>query len=226
MLNYIVSEARTGRVGDMMRKSMRHTTGSRWGPALLLVYPLSACGGTAPPPEPGQSRGVPPDLRGRRVILLPVQRVVGVAGDPDAELAFTLRDRGREVDWILSGEVSRVLARSPAIQTQITGLPVGLFLQGEVQRIGDLLFGQIRRMAALVAADAVLLPVRASFERDSRDSGASPRVRFTAALVEARSGRVVWFGVEEGGDFPREDPRGLASAVECLARTLLWYVPT
>jgi len=157
---------------------------------------------------------------------LPVQRVVGVAGDPDAELAFTLRDRGREVDWILSGEVSRVLARSPAIQTQITGLPVGLFLQGEVQRIGDPLFGQIRRMAALVAADAVLLPVRASFERDSRDSGASPRVRFTAALVEARSGRVVWFGVEEGGDFPREDPRGLASAVECLARTLLWYVPT
>jgi hypothetical protein len=226
MLNYIVSEARTGRVGDMMRKSMRHTTGSRWGPALLLVSPLSACGGTTPPPEPGQSRGVPPDLRGRRVILLPVQRVVGVAGDPDAELAFTLRDRGREVDWILSGEVSRVLARSPAIQTQITGLPVGLFLQGEVQRIGDPLFGQIRRMAALVAADAVLLPVRASFERDSRDSGASPRVRFTAALVEARSGRVLWFGVEEGGDFPREDPRGLASAVECLARTLLWYVPT
>ena len=210
----------------MMRTSMRHTTGSRWVPALLLVSLLSACGGTAPPPAPGQSRGVPPDLRGRRVILLPVQRVVGVGGDPDAELAFTLQDRGREVDWILSEEVSRVLARSPAMQTQITGLPVGLVLQGEVQRIGDPLFGQIRRMAALVEADAVLLPVRASFERDSQDFDASPRVRFTAALIEARSGRVVWFGVEQGGDFPREDPRGLASAVERLARTLLWYVPT
>jgi len=43
-------------------------------------------------------RGVPPDLRGRRVLLLPVQHVLGVRGDADTELVFTLEDRARTAD--------------------------------------------------------------------------------------------------------------------------------
>lgn len=181
----------------------------------------TACGGSTPPPEPGQAFGAPPDLTGRRVVLLPVQQVVGVAGDPDAELAFALTDIGQDVEWILEEEVEEVLARSPAMRTRTRGLPVGAFTRAQVQRVGDPLYGELRRIAALVDGEAILLPVRASFEADERIAGATPRVRLTTAVIEPRSGRVVWFGVEEGGDFPQGDPRGLASAVEALARTLL-----
>lgn len=156
-------------------------------------------------------------------MLLPVQRVQGVAGDPSAELAFALTERGDEVDWILEDEVVEILERSPAIQASTRGLPVSLFLQAEVQRVGDPLYGQLRRMAGLVDAEAVLLPIVASYEA-SAEVGATPRVRLTAALIEPRSGRVVWFGIEEGDDTAQDDPRGLASAAEQLARTILWYV--
>jgi hypothetical protein len=155
-----------------------------------------------------------------RVLLLPVQQNLAVPGDPDAELAFGLRERGRGVLWISAAEVEEVLARSPAMQARTRGLPVGIFLQAEVERVGDPLYGELRRTASLVDAAVVLLPVQASLEGTP---GQDPRVRFQATLIEVRTGRVMWFGVLEGGTYPANDPRGLASAVEEVARTLIWY---
>lgn len=191
---------------------------------VVAACALSACGGTSPPPQPGQNRGIAPDLRGRRVIVLPVQLVQGVSGDVDAELAFTLRDRGREVAWVFEDEIEQVLARAPAMRARTRGLPVGVFLQAEVQRVGDPLFGEFRRLGALMDAEVILLPVEASFEANQAIEGAVPRVRLTVVLVSVRTGHVLWFGIEEGGEFSQQDPRGLASAVENLARTMLWYV--
>jgi len=206
------------------KRRVRSRTGFRFCGALFVSVGLAACGGNAPPPEPGQSRGFPPDLRGRRVIVLPVQQVVGVPGDPDAELAFALRDLTEDVDWIFEDEVAEILARSPAVQASTRRLPVSVFMQAEVDRVGDPLFGILRRMAALVDAEVILIPVQASYSMADRVEGTVPRVRIAAALVVPRTGRVAWFGVEEGGDFPQGDPGGLASAIENLARTLLWYV--
>lgn len=189
--------------------------------AVLLV--LAACG-ASPPPEPGLSRGVPPDLRGRRVILLPVQIVAGVDGDPDAELAFTLIDAGDEVDWVREDAIQDAMRRSPTVQTRTRGLPVGTFLQAEVDRVGDPLYGYLRRMEALVEADAILLPIAATYEANEAIPDSGPRVRITATLIEPRTGRVMWFGIEEGGEFDNDDPRALASAVERLSRTLFWYL--
>lgn len=188
---------------------------------LVLCGVTAACGSrSAPPPEPGTVRGFAPDLRGRRVLVLPVQQNLGVLGDPDAELAYGLQGRGAGVEWVLPAEIDEVLARSPAMQARTRGLPVGAFTVAEVQRVGDPLYGELRRMASLVSADAVLLPVQAAVESTV---GADPRVRLWTALIEVRTGRVMWFSVLEGGSFPRDDPRGLASAVDELARTLLWY---
>lgn len=188
----------------------------------LTLVSATACGTrTALPPEPGTVLGAAPDLRGLRVIVLPVQQVLGIAGDPDAELAFWLRDRGRGVAWIFPTDVEEVLGRSPGIQARTRGLPVGRFLVAEVQRVGDPLYGELRRMAALVDAEAVLLPIQASLEAEL---GSDPKVRFWTALIEVRTGRVQWFGVLEGGAFPPGDPRGLASAVETVAGRLLWYI--
>jgi len=187
---------------------------------LLVAGVVAACGGTAPPPEPGLVQGFAPDLRGRRVMVLPVQQNNGVPGDLDAELAYGLQERGEGVEWVLPAEVDEILARSPAVQARTRGLPVGTFTVAEVRRIGDPLYGELRRMASLVNASVVVLPVQAAL---AGVADGDLRVRFWTALVEVRTGQVMWFSVLEGEPFPREDPRGLASAVEEVARTLLWY---
>lgn len=214
--------------GDPLRPSCRRS--SRAGAAVLpwlataaLLLTLTACARTTDPPQPGEGRGFPPDLRGRSVMLLPVQHNLGIPGDPSAEVAFAMTERSDDVEWILEDEIQEILQRSPGIDADTRGLPVAEFLQAEVDRIGDPLYGQLRRMAGLVDADAVVLPVAASFEANTEVEGSTPRVRLTATIIEPRTGRVLWFGVEEGGDFDRSDPRALASAAERLAQTIIWY---
>ena len=153
-----------------------------------------------------------------RVMVLPVQQVAGLEGNADAELAFGLEGRGAEVEWILPDRVQRMLDRSPGMDARTRGLPVAQFLQAEVRRVGDPLYGQLRRMAALVDADVVFLPVRAAAEPAV---GGGAVVRLHTALIDVRTGRVVWFGVEEGNAHEAGDPRALASAVDVLARRLL-----
>jgi hypothetical protein len=153
-------------------------------------------------------------------MLLPVQQNLGVPGDPDAELAFGLQARVAGIGWVLPAEVEEILARSPAVQARTRGLQVGSFIAAEVERVGDPLYGELRRLASLVDADVVLLPVQSALVAVP---GGEPSVRFWTALIDVRSGRVLWFSVLDGEPFPRGDPRGLASAVDALARTLLWY---
>ncbi len=188
----------------------------------LVLLAAAACGGgSAAPPEPGTVRGAAPDLRGWRVVVLPFQQVLGVPGDPDAELAFVLKDRGRGVSWVFPPEIDEVLARTPNVSARTRGLPVAYFLAAEVNRVGDPLYGELRRIAALTDGDAVLLPVHAALEPGE---GGTARVTVTLALIDPRTGRVVWFGYLEGGAYPPGDPRALASAVEEVARRLLWYL--
>lgn len=165
-----------------------------------------------------------PNLDGRRVILLPVQRARGVPGNASAELAHALTDRGQDVEWVLWSEVDAALARSPAMDARTSGLPVGVFGAAQVERVGDPLFGQLRRMAGLVDAEFILLPVSVTWETNPAVMNATPRIRFTVALIVARTGHVVWYGVEEGDDHPRDDPRALATSAERLSENLLWYV--
>lgn len=188
--------------------------------AACLAVLAAGCAGASAPPEPGGSQGTPPDLRGRRVMVLPVQQQAGFQGTPDAELAFQLRNREPGVEWIMPDEIQERLDRSPAIQAETRGLPVSVFRQAEVRRIGDPLYGELRRMAALVDAQVALLPVRAA-ARPSEEGGVT--IRLEAALVEVRSGRVLWYGVEEGEAGAPGHPAVLASAVDALARSLLWY---
>lgn len=209
----------------MTPRSIRLSKPFRMRRAILLVTVaiLGCGGGSTPAPLPGQARGVAPDLRGSRVVVLPVQQNLGVPGNLDAELSFALRDRGPDVEWVSEEEVQEILRRSPAVQAQTRGLPVGAFLVGEVDRVGDPLYGQLRRISSLVDAHGILVPVRASLEPAGGVEGAEPRVRIQAALIEPRTGRVLWFGVEESGDFAADDPRALASCVERLVDSLIWY---
>ena len=117
--------------------------------------------------------------------------------------------------------MAAALRRNPGMQTEMRGLPIGIFLRAEVDRVGDPLYGMLRRMSALVDAQAVLIPIGITAE--AQEAG-DPRVAVTAVLINTRTGRVHWFGIVQGDPAPSDDPRALASAADALARTLLWYV--
>lgn len=187
----------------------------------LLAGVAGACGPKVrEAPGPGTTTGLAPDLRGRRVMVLPVQQNVGVRGNPDAELAFGLGERDAGVTWILPDELEQRLSRSPGIRTSTRGLQVSQFLQAEVERIGDPLFGDLLRMSVLVDAQVALIPIQVALQAEP---GADPTVRFWTTLIDIRTGRVLWFSVLEGQPAPSGDPRGLASAVEEVTREMLWY---
>ena len=60
---------------------------------------LNGCGGgTVEAPTAGTFRGSPPDLRGRRVMVFPVQMRTGVRDDADPEIAFAFREGSDEVE--------------------------------------------------------------------------------------------------------------------------------
>jgi hypothetical protein len=151
-------------------------------------------------------------------MLLPVQRVTGVQGDLDAELAFALKERGPGVHWVLPSELDEALQRSPALETRTHDLPVDIFFAGEVRRIGDPLFGDLRRLGAVANSELALLPIQATLEPVPGGGGA---VRLWAALLDVRTANVLWFGIVEGDPGPEGDPKPLASAVDALARKLL-----
>lgn len=185
---------------------------------------VAACGGrgTSAPPTAGHVQGAPPDLRGHSVMLLPVQSAAGISSgiQPEAEIAFALQERAPQVRWILPDELRSDLARAPALGVPLENLPVGVFLQAEVQRVGDPLYGHLRRIAGLSGADVALIPVAVRHRPESpRQAGA---VEIAAALVSARTGHVFWFAVVDGSPGTGDDPGAMASAADALARAVAW----
>jgi hypothetical protein len=149
-------------------------------------------------------------------MVLPVQLRTGLAREApiDLELAHALRTRGEDVSWVFPPELEEILQRSPGVRARLRGLPVTMFLQAEVNRIGDPLYGTLSRLAGLTGADVALLPVKVEGEEDGGLS-------LGAALIGIRTGRVSWYGVVKGRPGPANDPGTLASAAEMLARVLL-----
>jgi hypothetical protein len=158
-------------------------------------------------------------------MLFPVQSLQGVGTQADGELAYALGQRNANVDWVLPEDMRRASATSPGLDVRLQGLPVGMFMQSEVRRVGDPLFGYLRRMGALVSSDVALLPVLVRHRPSSAATvdrpAVSPAVEIAAALIAVRSGEVLWFGVEQGQPGGAEDPRALATAAEALSRRLL-----
>ncbi len=149
-------------------------------------------------------------------MVLPVQLKSGVPQgiQADPELAHALRTQGEGVTWVFPPEIEEVLGRSPAVPTRIRALPVHVFLQAEVNRVGDPLFGHLLRLGGLTGADVALIPVELKY-------GEGGAYSMSVALVGASTGRVSWYGVIEGSAGEAQNPATLASVAEVLARTLL-----
>lgn len=184
----------------------------------LAALALCACGAN-PPPGAGSSRGAVPDLFGIPVMVLPVQTTRGLTGDATAELVYALRTRGQAMRWLMPDTLRSRLARTPTMDVPLETLPVGIFLRTEVDRLGDPMFGYLRRLNALTGGKVALIPVEARYRPATAERPGA--VEFVAALVSAESGRVGWFGIVEGEPGEASSGRALASAADALARRIL-----
>ncbi len=192
----------------------------RRGILFLTVALLAGAAGCAArstdPPSAGYERGGIPELRGERVLLLPLQLRGAGHPDLDRELAWALRAVGERTEWVAPDELRTLLARSPGVGVRIDDLPVRAFLLGEIQRVGDPLFGDLYRLGVLADASWALLPV----ETRGRAGGTPGEevIEIAAALLETRTGRVAWYGVVEGVPGPPTALPPSISAAEALAR--------
>src|SRR5690606_41262834 len=127
--------------------------------------------GRRPVPAPERPPPRPRDLGGAGVMGLPVQPGGGGGGGRrtpapaglDAELAYWLEERAPRVRWTFPPALEKALVRSPALDIRLRELPVSSFLRMQVERIGDPLYGDLRRLGALADARYALVPVAANY---------------------------------------------------------------
>lgn len=195
---------------------------------LLCLTAMLACGGAKAPPGPGQSMGVVPDLRGRKVMVFPLQAAAGfdrMRFEP--ELNHALAQRASGIEWVLPDDLRGIRERTPGLDMEVDNLPVGVFMQTEVRRIGDPLYGYLRRLGAVADSDIALIPVgggKGIVPPPEDDPDFEPsELEVAATLIDTRSGRVLWYGVVEGQGAGLDDPATLASAADELARLMAPY---
>ena len=93
-------------------------------------------------------------------------------------------------------------------------LQVGAFGRAQVKRIGDPLFGDIRKLAAVFDNQIALLPVGAEFVGRTRETAT---LQIAAALIKLDAD-VVWFGVIAGTEPGVGSDAAIASAAQAFAR--------
>lgn len=193
-------------------------------PALLLLCAAAACGGKAAPP-PGQVAPAvsiaPMDLGGQRVLIVPVQQSSGLQFNREVvteEIVAAIRARDSRTQWVDPARLRRSLAQSPNFAPDPAALPNDRYELHGQRRIQGALGDVLRRYMALTEARLVVIPRSAVLM--SPDS-APAFVRLNVAVVDARTGFVVWFGEADGRPAPADDRALIASAAQAMAVRLV-----
>jgi hypothetical protein len=184
---------------------------------LVGLAAWAACGGRGDPGglgEPGPAPP-PPDLTGVRVMLLPARTTA--PGQLDEELEHWLTGRAEATDWVLPAELQAAADRSPNWRLRLDAMP--RLITGTRRsdlRIRDPLYGNLRRLGAIIDANYAFMPVAWGEAADSLGVVGL----LTAAIVDVRGGRVVWLHTVRGEPSATADA-AVASTAEALARTLI-----
>jgi len=192
---------------------------------MLLLGPAACAPRRAPVPAPASAASAP-SLAGAAVLVLPVQGGTVPTRDStahhwaadraalDAEIAYWLKQTAPRSKWLLYDAIDRALQRSPGLDVQPRDLAVAVFSRAQVRRIGDPLFGDIRKLAAVLDAQVAVVPVAAEFIGPSREAATLN----IAAAVIALDADVLWFGVIAGNEPGVGSEAALASAAQAFAR--------
>jgi hypothetical protein len=191
--------------------------------ALLLLLSAGACRGARPDPGvPAAPVAVAPmDLGGQRVLILPLQGSAGLHVTRERaseEIVFALRERDTRTQWIDPARLRRTLSQSPGFAPDPGSLPADRYLVHGERRIQGPLADAVRRYMALTEARLVVIP-RGATLRPQEDG--SVVVRLDAAVVDARTGLLVWFGEADGAPGPPESAGLLPSAAAALAARMV-----
>jgi hypothetical protein len=193
---------------------------------LAWALVVAACGARPQRAPPTPTTSPAPVLAGQTVMFFPVQygnvpvAVATLQHFPidkeklDAELAYWLPQQAGNVRWVLPATIQRAISRSPTLGVDITNLAVGSFQRAQVKRIGDPLFGDLRKLAAVLDARFAVIPVAAE---QIGTTEANARVQVATAVIDALNGTVLWFGVIESDAAARGDA-GVSSAAQTIAR--------
>lgn len=202
---------------------------------LAFVFVLAACARTAAPPAADVAQRPFPDIGGAAVMLLPVQRVAPSISPPaasdttrralgldatalatlESELSYWLPSHAQRARWVLPDTIVRAATSSAALRIDARDLPVQDFQRSRLERIGDPLYGELRRLAAVTDARLAYLPIGALW---IPELGGSGRIHVAAALIDTVGGAVLWYGVAAGEPGAPDDPAAIASAAQALAR--------
>ncbi|HUP89044.1 MAG TPA: hypothetical protein VM100_06840 [Longimicrobiales bacterium] len=194
----------------------------------LCVLLLVACGKhTAQAPAPATAPAVSaPVLEGAAVLIMPVQG--GSVPSPDSaahhwpadraaldtEIAYWLKELSPKTRWFLPELIDRAVARSPGLNVRPHELSVGIFQQAQVKRIGDPLFGDIRKLAAVFDAEIAVVPIAAEYVGRTRETAT---LQIATAVIELDAD-VRWFGVIAGTEAGVDSQAAVASAAQAFAR--------
>jgi hypothetical protein len=194
---------------------------------LLLATMVAACNArpkTPPPPPTAESA---PSLRGATALVFPVQE--GSVPSPDAnarhwpveraaldaEIAFWLQQAAPRTTWQMPEAIDRAIARSPTLAVNPRALAVGAFQHAQVKRIGDPLFGDLYRIAAVLNANVAVVPVAAEY---IGVDAAQAALTIATAIINPQDGTVIWFGVIAGAEKGAGSQGAVASAAQAFAR--------
>jgi hypothetical protein len=201
---------------------------------VLATLLLPACSGRSKTPPPVPTAASAPALRATTVMVFPVQDGSVPSADAqlrhwsidratlDAEIAYWLPQLAPKAKWVLPELIDRVLARSPSLVIDPRSLAVGSFQRAQVRRIGDPLFGDLRRLAAVLDAQIAVIPIAAEY-LGAEPAVAAPTV--ATAVINALDGTVIWFGVIEGAEKGVGSEGAIAAAAQAFARAFAGRAP-
>lgn len=184
---------------------------------LALLLPLAACGKKQLPTADEPQRAVP-NLAGLNVMVLPAQPGPrGVPAGLDEAIAGNLSELSPSVHWVFPPALQRAVQRAPWLEIRPDALPVSTFRKPDLEFVPDPLYGQLRRLGAVVDARYAVLPVAASYI-EADEPGQQGRIEVAAAIVDTVGGRVLWYGVVAGERGPDGDEVVLGTAANAVAR--------
>ncbi|HEU0016089.1 MAG TPA: hypothetical protein VFQ45_20595 [Longimicrobium sp.] len=191
--------------------------------ALACVLAAAGCGGRRPPGQPAPATSVAPmDLGGQRVLLLPVQASAGLGINREEitrVLVEAITTRDTRTQWITPERLRRSLSQSPTFAPDPAALPNDPYISHGERRVTGPLMDVIRRYMALTEARLVFIPRSAVYLPG--DSVSPGKVRLSAAVVDARTGSLVWWGEADGQPGAPDAPESIATAARAMAVRLV-----
>ena len=207
----------------MIKSKRQLSSASAFASASAFVVLFAACGREAPPPSPDNPQPAVPNLAGVEVMVLPAHPAVGgvPAGFDDA-LSAVLATEYDNVEWVLPAELIRAAERNPILDVDPTSLSVSILRSDEETHIRDPLFGDLRKLGALVGARYAVVVYRVAYyvPADTTGSGridGPGRIEAAVAIVDTIGGRILWRGLAAGERGPPGDEVVLATAVQRIA---------